>query len=62
MGIEIRDPLEIFVDEDQIIMKKYKADKACFITGEISDKNIQLPGGAYVSPEGKEILKEYLPD
>lgn len=60
LDIAVKDPIEIFVDEDRIIMKKYTVDNACFITGEISDDNIQLPGGIFVSPKGKAILKEHL--
>lgn len=60
LGIAVKDPIEIFVDEDRIIMQKYKANKACFITGEISDENIELPGGQYLSQKGREILKEYI--
>lgn len=60
LGIAVKDPIEIFVDEERIIMQKYRANKACFITGEITDENIELPGGQFLSPKGKEILKEYL--
>ncbi|CEI80579.1 transition state regulatory protein AbrB [Oceanobacillus oncorhynchi subsp. incaldanensis] len=60
LNIQERDPMEIFVEEDRIIIRKYEAEKTCFITGEVNDDNIQLPGGLYVSPKGKEILKEYL--
>ncbi|MDM8099005.1 MULTISPECIES: AbrB/MazE/SpoVT family DNA-binding domain-containing protein [Oceanobacillus] len=60
LNIQERDPMEIFVEEDRIIIRKYEAEKTCFITGEVNDDNIQLPGGLYVSQKGKEILKEYL--
>ena len=60
LDIQVKAPIEIFVDEDRIIMQKYKADNACFITGEITDENIELPGGIFVSPKGKAILKEHL--
>lgn len=60
LGIEVRDPIEIFVDGERIILQKYKANKACFVTGEISDENVELPGGQYLSLKGREILKEYV--
>lgn len=60
LSIEVRDPIEIFVEEERIILQKYKANKACFVTGDISDENIELPGGQYLSPKGREILKEYV--
>lgn len=60
LNIQVKDPIEVFVDDERIVMQKYRVDKTCFITGEISDKNEQLPGGHYISPQGKEILKERL--
>ncbi|MFD2658643.1 AbrB/MazE/SpoVT family DNA-binding domain-containing protein, partial [Gracilibacillus thailandensis] len=47
LDIQVKDPLEIFIDEERVILQKYKADNACFITGDISEKNVQLPGGLY---------------
>ena len=44
LGIDIKDPLEIYVDGDQIILKKY--EPTCIFCGEVrgiknySDKNI----------------------
>jgi len=35
LGIEIRDPLEIFVDEDSIILRKYAP--ACVCCGNTDD-------------------------
>lgn len=60
LNLNVKDPVEVFVDGDQIIMRKYKAEKACFITGEVREDNVLLPGGMYVSPKGQEILQEYL--
>ncbi|MGX1266636.1 transcriptional pleiotropic regulator of transition state genes [Rossellomorea marisflavi] len=62
LGIKERDPIEIFVEDDRIILQKYKVKNACFVTGEISEDNIELPGGLFVSPKGKAILKERLQD
>ena len=35
LGIEIRDPIEIYVDEEKILLKKYAP--ACIICGESDD-------------------------
>lgn len=60
LGIAEKDSLEIYVDDDQIILKKFKPQMTCQITGEVSEDNIQLAGGKLVlSREGAEkILKE----
>ena len=56
LDLNIGDPMEIFVDGDQIITQKYNAQKACVITGEILDENKEYAKGLYLSPEGAEIL------
>lgn len=59
LSIEKNDPLEIFVDKDQIILRKYQYHKACMITGEISKDNMVLANGKLVlSREGIEILSK----
>ena len=60
LGIAEKDSLEIYVDDDQIILKKFKPQMTCQITGEVSDFNIQLSGGKFIlSREGAEqLLKE----
>ena len=35
LGIEVRDPIEIYVDEEKILLKKYAP--ACIICGESDD-------------------------
>lgn len=35
LGIEVRDPIEIYVDEEKILLKKYAP--ACIICGENDD-------------------------
>lgn len=61
LEINIKDSIEIFTDEDQIILQKYAPGKACMITGEISNQNITLANGKVVlSPKGVEILSEEL--
>lgn len=56
------DPIEIFSEEEQIILRKYQANKACFITGEVTDANKELSNGLFVSPEGAKILLSQLED
>ena len=65
LGIADKDPLEIFVEDEKIVLKKYESHHACMITGDISAKNFSLANGSIVlSPEGAncimEELKKYL--
>ncbi|ARJ25687.1 AbrB family transcriptional regulator (plasmid) [Bacillus mycoides] len=55
--IEEKNPMVIFVKDDQIILKKYQSQQACIITDEISDRNVSLVNGKIVlSPEGANLL------
>ncbi|HCF55262.1 MAG TPA: AbrB family transcriptional regulator, partial [Bacillus sp. (in: Bacteria)] len=57
LGIVEKDPMEIFVEDEKIILQKYKSYDACAITGDISEKNMSLANGQIVlSPEGAELL------
>ncbi|TBX38935.1 AbrB/MazE/SpoVT family DNA-binding domain-containing protein [Bacillus thuringiensis] len=57
LGIAEKDPIEIFVEDEKIILQKYKSYDACAITGDISEKNISLAHDKIVlSPEGAELL------
>lgn len=57
LGIAEKDALEIYVDDDKIILKKYMPNMTCAVTGEVSDENFRLAGGKLIlSPEGAEIL------
>lgn len=60
LGINEKDALEIYVDDDRIVLKKYKANMTCQVTGEVSDENFALADGKLVlSPQGaEELLKE----
>lgn len=61
LGINEKDPMEIFIDGDQIILKKYKPNKACFVTGEVRDDNlVLLDGRLVVTVEGAEYLLHQL--
>ncbi len=59
LGIGQKDALEIYVDNDKIILKKYMPNMTCSITGEVSDDNLRLNDGELIlSPRGAEILME----
>lgn len=61
LGIEIKDALEIFVEDDCIILKKYKPNMQCAVTGEVSESNYRLLEGKLIlSPRGLEKLLEEL--
>lgn len=57
LGIAEKDALEIYVDDDKIILKKYMPNMTCAVTGEVSDDNLRLVNGKLIlSPEGAELL------
>jgi len=58
LGIDVKDPVEIFVDGEQIVLKKYLPFGQCAVTGEVLKENEQY-AGIMLSPKGKEqLLKE----
>ncbi|MCP8618159.1 AbrB/MazE/SpoVT family DNA-binding domain-containing protein [Salirhabdus salicampi] len=57
LDIKEKDALEIYVDDDRIVLKKYKPNMTCHVTGEVSDENMSLANGKLVlSKEGAEQL------
>lgn len=57
LGIQEKDALEIYVDDERIILQKYKPNMTCHVTGDISDDNFTLADGKLVlSPEGAKTL------
>jgi transcriptional pleiotropic regulator of transition state genes len=61
LGIGVKSPLEIFVDNENIILKRYSPYMACQITGEVSERNITLADGKItLSPNGAKHLAEEL--
>ncbi|MDQ0271042.1 AbrB/MazE/SpoVT family DNA-binding domain-containing protein [Cytobacillus purgationiresistens] len=54
------DPLEIFVEENKIILKKYESYKSCMITGEILPDNLTLADGKIIL--SKEAAKQLIED
>jgi AbrB family transcriptional regulator, transcriptional pleiotropic regulator of transition state genes len=58
LNITERDTLEIFVQDDRIVLKKYEPNMTCLMTGEISNNNLELADGKIVlSKKGAELLK-----
>ncbi|MQR84335.1 AbrB/MazE/SpoVT family DNA-binding domain-containing protein [Bacillus megaterium] len=57
LSIKEKDPIEIFVDENHIILKKYRPYNECIITGEVNSQNREYMKGVTLSPRGAEILK-----
>ncbi|GAA0360524.1 AbrB/MazE/SpoVT family DNA-binding domain-containing protein [Bacillus horti] len=45
LNIAEKDPMEILIDGDRIILRKYQSTQACHITGEITSENISLADG-----------------
>lgn len=63
LGIAEKDALEIYVDDDRIVLKKYKPSMTCHITGDVSDDNALLAGGRLVlSRKGADLLIQEIND
>lgn len=59
LEIAERDPLEIFVEDERIILQKYEPSRQCMITGEISSDNMDLLNGkVFLSKKGLDMLLE----
>lgn len=60
LKIEQGDPVEIFLEEDKVILRKFQSN-ACAITGEVKDDNISLLNGDLtLSKDGAKMLIEEL--
>ncbi|MFC7365270.1 MULTISPECIES: AbrB/MazE/SpoVT family DNA-binding domain-containing protein [Bhargavaea] len=63
LGIKEKDALEIYVDDDRIILKKYMPNMTCAITGDVSDDNLRLIDGKLIlSEEGAKKLVDEITD
>ncbi|MFC2948814.1 AbrB/MazE/SpoVT family DNA-binding domain-containing protein [Virgibacillus sediminis] len=60
LNIQEKDDMEIFVDDNQIVLKKYQPNLTCYLTGHTSEENLSLADGKLVlSREGaKQLLEE----
>ncbi|AMM94319.1 AbrB/MazE/SpoVT family DNA-binding domain-containing protein [Peribacillus simplex] len=57
LGINEKDALEIYVEQERIILQKYKPNMTCQVTGDVSDDNMKLADGKLIlSAEGAELL------
>lgn len=63
LNINEKDPLEIFVEGDKVILRKFSNARACMITGEISDSNVELANGKIIlSRSVLQLLQKELKD
>ena len=60
LEINEKDPVEIFIDGEEIILRKYAPQAACIVTGEITPANFTLFNNITLSPKGAEILLDTL--
>ncbi|RDZ05690.1 transition state regulator Abh [Priestia megaterium] len=60
LNIKKDDPVEILVDNENIVLKKYSPNLTCKVTGEVSEDNLILAKGKVIlSREGvKQLLRE----
>ncbi|WP_088810782.1 MULTISPECIES: AbrB/MazE/SpoVT family DNA-binding domain-containing protein [Listeria] len=57
LNINVHDPMEIFIDDNAIIFKKYIAGLECDVTGTISSENKHfLDGKLTLSKDGANQL------
>ena len=60
LEINEKDPVEIFVDGEEIILRKFISNAACIVTGEITPNNFTLFNHITLSPKGAEVLLNQL--
>lgn len=59
LDIHEKDSMEIFVDNDRIVLQKYQPTMTCQITGEVSDDNLIVGDGKLIlSPNGAKYLED----
>lgn len=59
LGIGEKDALEIYVDGEKIILRKYEPRMACAITGQINEDNLVLNDGKLIL--SADAIKDILP-
>lgn len=63
LDIHEKDPLELYVDDDDIVLKKYRTPNACQVTGKDAEDNLVLADGRLIlSKEGAEQILDELKD
>ncbi|MFJ8453294.1 AbrB/MazE/SpoVT family DNA-binding domain-containing protein [Bacillus paramycoides] len=59
LGIAEGTALDFHVDGENIVLRKH--EKSCFVTGEVSESNLELLGGRmYLSKDGASELLDIL--
>ncbi len=58
-GISKDDVVSITNNEEYILIKKYRPDFVCVITGKITDKG-KMIGNSFISDEGLKIIQKEL--
>ncbi|MEK1833050.1 AbrB/MazE/SpoVT family DNA-binding domain-containing protein [Priestia megaterium] len=48
LNIKNDEPVEIFVENENIVLKKYSPNLACKVTGEVSEDNLILAKGKVI--------------
>lgn len=60
LEINEKDPVEIFIDGEEIILRKFVSNTTCIVTGEITPDNFTLFNHITLSPKGAEVLLNQL--
>lgn len=60
LELDYKESMEIFIEEDKILLKKFHENYTCMITGELSESNFVTNSGIVLSLEGARILIEEL--
>ncbi|KAA0954994.1 AbrB/MazE/SpoVT family DNA-binding domain-containing protein [Planococcus sp. ANT_H30] len=60
MEMSVGDPVEILVEEDVIVLRKYQPAGACLVTGEVLVENKEFAPGLTLSLTGARILLQEL--
>ena len=59
LDIKEKDAIEIFVYNEQVILKKYKPRLTCQITDEVDETNLSIANGKLVlSKAGAEMVRQ----
>ncbi|WP_226605332.1 AbrB/MazE/SpoVT family DNA-binding domain-containing protein [Bacillus cereus] len=59
LGMAEGTALDFHADGENIVLRKY--EKSCFVTGEVSETNIELLGGQmFLSKEGASELLDFI--
>lgn len=61
LGIDEKDPVELFAQDNLIVLQKYQPTMTCLVTGEVSNQNHSLLDGKLVlSEKGLDVLYKKL--